>query len=187
MSSPYPQPGDPGQQPWKPWMVEDSDRTWRSLGVIVHGPVILAKVPGITIGLRCIFAFPDRLTAWLAATADAAFIPQVLPPRSDAEAAVRGQQWEQWPGNANDPLVHAFVDHMPQRLALTERNDTWDGHDERRLSCAMRIFGLPTDDQLGFEVSWGPALAPVSTTLQLPDLQRLAASAPQYVGDDPAH
>ncbi|GAA0323058.1 hypothetical protein [Kineococcus aurantiacus] len=184
-SSPYPQPWEVGQRPWKPWLVEDSEATWRSLGAVVHGPVLLAKVPGIAIGLRCLFAHPDRLTAWLVARADAAFIPQVLPPRSDAEAAVQSALWEHWPGPPNDPLVHAFVDHVPQRLFLGERNDGYRGHDVLRLSCAVRIFGLPTDDELGLEVSWGPALAPTTTTLDLPDLRRIAASAVSFVDDGP--
>ncbi|WP_157873702.1 hypothetical protein [Kineococcus radiotolerans] len=120
------------------------------------------------------------------ARADVAFIPQVLPPRSDAEAAVQGALWEHWPGPANDPLVHAFVDHMPQRLSLGERNDVWDDGRVRRLSCAVRIFGMPTDGKLGFEVSWGPALAPTHTTLDLPNLDQIAASAIPLVKDDPA-
>lgn len=183
MTNEYP---PPWEQPWKPWQIEDSDQTWRSLGVIAHGPVVLARVPGIVIGLRCLFAHPDRLTAWLVARADAAFIPQVLPPRSEAEARVRGDLEAVWPGKLNDPLVHAFIDHMPQRLVLTERNDTYDDGYVRRLSCAVRIFGLPTDDKLGFEVSWGPALAPTTTTLDLPDLRQVAATAVPFVNDEPA-
>ena len=184
--SPYPQPWEPGQRPWKPWRIEDSEQTWRSLGAIAHGPVLLAKVPGIAVGLRCLFAHPDRLTAWLVARADAAFIPQVLPARSDAEAAVQAALWEHWPGQPNDPLVHAFVDHMPQRLVLGQRNDGYRGYDVLRLSCAVRILGLPTDDKLGFEVSWGPALAPTTTTLHLPNLRQIAASAVPFVDDGPA-
>lgn len=185
MTSGPKQSWEPWQRPWRPWEIEDSDQTWRSLGAIAHGPVLLAKVPGIAIGLRCLFAHPDRLTAWLVARADAPFIPQVLPPRSEAEAAVQGALWEHWPGPANDPLVHAFVDHYPQRLSLGERNDVWDDGRTRRMSCAARIFGMPTNGKLEFEVSWGPALAPTHTTLDLPDLPQIAASAVLLVNDDP--
>lgn len=185
MTDAYPQPWETGPEWWKPWQIEDSEQTWRSLGAVAHGPVVLAKVPGIAIGLRCLFAHPDRLTAWLVARADAAFIPQVLPPRSDAEAAVQGALWEHWPGPLNDPLVHAFVDHMPQRLALGGRNDAYSGQGVLRISCAARILSLPTDDRLGFEVSWGPALAPTTTTLHVPDLRQIAASAIPFVEDDP--
>ncbi|WP_432573200.1 hypothetical protein [Kineococcus sp. SYSU DK005] len=186
MSSPYPQPWEPGQRPWRPWLIEDSEDTWRSLGAIAHGPLLLAKVPGIAIGLRCLFAHPDRLTAWLVARADAAFIPQVLPPRSEAEAAVQAEMGGHWPGQLNDPLVHATVNFMPQRLVLRGRSD---GHGDGRvvhISCAARIFGMPTDGKLGFEVSWGPALAPTFTTLELPGLRRIAASAVRFVDDEPA-
>jgi len=184
MTTGSPQPWEPWQRPWKPWQIEDSDQTWRSLGAIAHGPVVLARVPGIAIGLRCLFAHPDRLTAWLVARAEAAFIPQVLPARSDAEARVQGELWELWPGQPNDPLVHAFIDHMPQRLALGDRNDAYGGHGVLHMSCAVRILGLPTDDKLGFEVSWGPALAPTSTTLNLPNLRQVAASAALLVPDE---
>jgi hypothetical protein len=181
------QPPRPGERPWKPWQIEDTDQTWRSLGAIAHGPVLLARVPGVAIGLRCLFAHPDRLTAWLVARADAAFIPPVLPPRSEAEGAVQADLYEHWPGQLNDPLVHATVDFMPQRLSLVERNDfTGHGDGVLRLSCAARIFGLPTDDTLGLEVSWGPALPPTSTTLQLPNLRQTAASAVPFVYDGPA-
>ena len=180
------QPWEPWKRPWKPWQIEDSDQTWRSLGAIAHGPALLAKTHGIAIGLRCLFAHPDRLTAWLVACADARFIPQVLPARSDAEAAVHADLWEHWPDAPNSPLVHAFVDHMPQRLVLTDRNDAYgDGPHSLRLACAARIFGMPTDDKLGFEVSWGPALAPTHTTLELPNLREIAASAVRFVSDDP--
>lgn len=178
-------PWEPWQRPWKPWQIEDSDQTWRSLGAIAHGPVVLARVPGIAIGLRCLFAYPDRLTAWLVARADAAFIPQILPARSEAEARVQNELSELWPWPLNDPLVHATVDHMPQRLALGERNDAYGDGRVLRLSCAVRIFGMPTDDKLGFEVSWGPALAPTYTTLDLPNLRRIAATAVPFVRDDP--
>lgn len=99
---------------------------------------------------------------------------------------MRGDLEAVWPGQLNDPLVHAFLDHVPQRLALGERIDTSDDGRVRRLSCAVRIFGLPTDDELGFEVSWGPALAPTSTTLDLPGVRQVAASAVSFVKDGPA-
>ncbi len=70
MTSGPKQSWEPWQRPWRPWEIEDSDQTWRSLGAIAHGPVLLAKVPGIAIGLCCLFAHPDRLTAWLVARAD---------------------------------------------------------------------------------------------------------------------
>lgn len=185
MTSEPPQSWEPWQRPWKPWQIEDSDATWRSLGAIAHGPIVLARVPGITIGLRCLFAHPDRLTAWLLACADPAFIPQILPPRSEAEAAVQAELGQVWTGQLNDPLIHASVDFMPQRLSLIERNDAYGDYGELRLACAARIFGMPTDDKLGFEVSWGPALAPTYTTLHLPNLRQIAATAVPFVRDDP--
>ncbi|WP_432574102.1 hypothetical protein [Kineococcus sp. SYSU DK005] len=181
-----PQSWEPWRRPWKPWRIEDSEDTWSSLGAIAHGSVLLAKVPGIAIGLRCLFAHPDRLTAWLVARADAAFIPQVLPARSEAEAAVQAELWQHWPGSPNDPLVHATVDFVPQRLVLGERSDAHGDGRVVHISCAARIFGMPTDGKLGLEVSWGPALAPTFTTLDLPGLHEIAASAVRFVDDEPA-
>lgn len=186
MSTDPAQSWDPQQRPWQPWTIEDSEQTWRSLGAIAHGPVVLAQAPGIVVGLRCLFAYPDRLSAWLIATADTAYIPQVLPPRSEAEARVQGDLWEHWPGPADDPLIHATVDFIPQRLSLLGLNDA-RGHGDGvvRISCQARIFGMPTDDTLSFEVSWGLALPPTHTTLQLPNLRQIAAGAIPFVPDDP--
>ncbi|GAB3470188.1 hypothetical protein AB1207_13580 [Kineococcus endophyticus] len=168
-----------------PWNVEESDDTWRRLGAVVHGPAVLARAPGIAVGLRCVFAYPDSLSVWLLARADAALIPQDLPPRSDAEAAVQSQWEALWPGRPHDPLVHVTLDHGPQRrLSWAERRDdsTLDG--VRYISSASRILGLPAGGQLDFEVSWGPALAPVSTRVQLSHLQRLTDRALLLL-DDP--
>ena len=32
-----------------------------SLGVLVHGPVVIGRAPGIAVGLRCIFGYPSVL------------------------------------------------------------------------------------------------------------------------------
>ncbi|WP_432572292.1 hypothetical protein [Kineococcus sp. SYSU DK005] len=187
MTNPHPQPFDPGQRPgkpWRPWQVQDSQATWSSLGAIAHGPVLLARAPGIAIGLRCLLAHPDRLSAWLVASAEAASTPQDLRTRSAGEATAQEDLREHWPEPPGNPVVHASVDRVPQRLFLGERNDARGGDGVRRISCVARIFGLPTDDRLGLRVSWGPALPPTSTTLDLPGLREIAAGAIRFVDGD---
>lgn len=166
----------------QPWELED---TWRRLGAVVHGPTVLARAPGIAVGLRCVFAYPDSLSVWLMARAKAVLIPQDLPPRSDAEARVQSQWGALWPGWPHDPLVHVTMNHGPQRrLSWAGRRDesTIDG--VGYISSSARIQGLPAGGQLDFEVSWGPALAPVFTRVQLSHLQRLTDKALPFV-DDP--
>ena len=169
----------------QPWQDEESDDTWQRLGAVVHGPAVLAQAPGIAVGLRCVFAYPDGLSVWLVARADAALIPQDPPPRSDAEAAVQSQWQALWPGRPHDPLVHVTLNHGPQRrLSWAERRDDSTVDGVRYVSGAARILGLPAGGQLDFEVSWGPALAPVFTRVQLSHLQRLTDRALPLL-DDP--
>ena len=97
----------------QPREVEEPNDTWRRLGAIVHGPAVLARAPGIAVGLRCVFAYPDSLSIWLVARAEAALIPQDPPPRSDAEAVVQAQREALWPGRPHDPLVHVTMNHAP--------------------------------------------------------------------------
>ncbi|WP_432572281.1 hypothetical protein [Kineococcus sp. SYSU DK005] len=168
----------------QPREVEESSDTWRRLGAIVHGPAVLARAPGIAVGLRCVFAYPDSLSVWLVARAEAALIPQDPPPRSDAEAVVQAQREALWPGRPHDPLVHVTMNHAPaQRLSWAERRDDCTIDGVRYISCSARLLGLPAGGQLDVEVSWGPALAPVLTRVQLSQLQRLTDRALPFVED----
>ncbi|PPK92237.1 hypothetical protein CLV92_11699 [Kineococcus xinjiangensis] len=159
--------------------------TWLSLGHIVHGPVVLARAPGAVIALRCIFAYPDGLKAWLVAHAlDAASVTDPVAMAKASEAASRpghtrheeltDGQPPPWP---DDPSIHVSVNGRRRRLGVCERVDELAEPGSKYVDCDLRIDELPTDGQVTFIVSWATVLPETSTTLHLPALSQAAASA----------
>lgn len=152
----------------------DPEGMWSSLGGIAHGPVVLARAPHIVIAVRCVMAFPEGLRAWLVAdTTDINLIPPApSPPANHTEAAQRMHEWEQWPGPADDPVVHVTVNgHRRRMLMLDGRSDDADPG-AKHIDVPVRIDGLPRDGLVHFEVSWKPGLPLTSKTLHLPQLQQ---------------
>jgi hypothetical protein len=142
--------------------VPDSDAA-RELGSIAHGPLLLAAVDGVSVGLRCVFAHRTGL-----------HLPLVLLARGvHADAANRrvrghGDELRLELGPPNAPMVglDAFA-------TLGSGDD-----DEYRQESSYWHEGLPGDPDLTVTVSW-PAigLPPVTTPLRLPDLAGLAHAA----------
>ncbi|WP_432510096.1 hypothetical protein [Kineococcus sp. SYSU DK001] len=162
-----------------PWEVEEPFGAWGSLGALAHGPVVLARAPGIGVGLRCVFAFPEGLKLWFVAHCrDVAVLPENPSPRSEEEAAEQSRRWQEFPASPDDPVVHVTVDGRRQRYALFERQDnaSWAAG-ERYDSCELRVPGLPADGCVTVDVAWGPALPTTSTTLRLDGLAQVAATA----------
>lgn len=165
-----------------PWEAEDPFDVWSHLGAIAHGPVVLARAPGIAVGLRCVFAFPGGLKAWFVAHArDATSIPADPPARSEEEAAERSRRWQEFPASPDEPVVRVSAGGVRQRLPLHARGDHLAEAGARHVSCELRVLGLPPDGRLTVDVAWGPRLSRTSTTLHLEDLERVAASAVQLV------
>lgn len=161
-----------------PWETEDPFGMWSRLGALAHGPVLLARVPGIAVGLRCVFAFPEGLKLWFVAHArDVDLVPANPSPRSEEEAAELSRRWSEFPAGADEPVVHVGVGGIRQRLPLHARGDHSSGTGARHVSGELRVLGLPADGRVTVDVSWGPSLPETSTTLQLENLEEVAASA----------
>jgi hypothetical protein len=136
----------------------------QELGGIAHGPVLLAAVDGVAVGLRCVFAHPTGL-----------HLPLVLLARGvHADAANRrvrghGDEFRLELGSADGaPTVR--LDAFATQGAGSD--------DEYRQESSYWHAGLPGDPDLTVTVSW-PAigLPPVTTPLRLPDLPGLARGA----------
>lgn len=141
------------------------------LGVVVHGPAVLARSPGIAVGLRCVFAHPTGL-----------HLPLLVRARDvQAEAASR---WsfprgprDDRPATGGEPWSGLQVG-----LELNGRTGTVDagrttssgGADSFRSEVTCWIGELPEDGRLRLTVGWPQAgLAETTTVLELDGLQDL--------------
>jgi hypothetical protein len=141
------------------------------LGVVVHGPVVLARSPGIAVGLRCVFAHPDGL-----------HLPLVLRARDlQAEAASR---WSFPRGRRDDGPATGSEPWSGLRLGIelngragsvdAGRTTSSGGADTFGSEASYWVGELPGDGRLRLTVGWPQAgLAEASTGLQLDGLQDL--------------
>jgi hypothetical protein len=136
----------------------------QELGSIAHGPLLLAAVDGVTVGLRCVFAHPTGL-----------HLPIVLLARGvHADAANRrmhghGDEFRLELGSADGTTTGPLAAFATQSAG---------GDDEYRQESAYWHAGLPHDPDLTVTVSWAAiGLPPVTTPLRLPDLPGLAQGA----------
>ncbi|TFV75052.1 hypothetical protein E4P40_19555 [Blastococcus sp. CT_GayMR20] len=135
------------------------------LGVVVHGPVLLGRSPGIAAGLRCVFAHPGglRLPFVLRASgvqAEAAGRRTFSRPRD--EAGVDGP----WSG----VTLHVEVDGVTG-IADAAHQESSGSADVFALESTYWIDRLPGDGRLRLTVAWPQAgLAETTTELELDDL-----------------
>ncbi|MBB3675111.1 hypothetical protein [Modestobacter versicolor] len=138
------------------------------LGAVVHGPVVLARSPGIAAGLRCVFAHPTGL-----------HLPLVLRAEGvQAEAAGRRAGWRPGDDRADrDPwsgvLLTAELDGATRPVDPAGRTTTGSA-DHFHLRAGYWIGALPSDGRLRLTVGWPQAgLAEHSTELELGPLDGL--------------
>jgi len=145
------------------------------LGVVVHGPVVLARSPGIAAALRFVLAHPGGL-----------HLPLVLRAEGvQAEAAGRdlhrrrSTEPADGPAVASDPwtgLLLTVGTDGEERTADPGRSQSSAGPDTFDAETSYWIGRLPADGRLQLTVSWPQAgLAEATTVLQLDDLHDLAA------------
>ncbi|MEW1960117.1 hypothetical protein [Kineococcus sp. NPDC059986] len=141
---------------WPP-AVEPED-----LGAVVHGPVVLARAPGIVAALRCVFAHSDGLS-----------LPFVLRAEGvQAEAALRQSQWggvdEDGPQGWSEPVLAVRVGDQ-EGFADPSQSTGSGGEDAYDLDANFWIDVLPDqsagDCRLELTVSWPQAGLPETTTV----------------------
>lgn len=141
------------------------------LGVVVHGPAVLARSPGIAVGLRCVFAHPTGL-----------HLPLVVRARDvQAEAASRrtfprGPRDDE-PASGTEPWSGLQVGiELNGRAGPVDagRTTSSGGPDAFRSEVTCWIGELPGDGRLRLTVGWPQAgLTEASTVLELDGLQDL--------------
>jgi hypothetical protein len=139
------------------------------LGAVVHGPVLLARSPGIAAGLRCVFAHPGGL-----------HLPLVLHAEGvQSEAAGRrtfptqggSAEVDPWSG----PVLTAELDGE-SRIADAGSQESSGGSDAFDMAAAYWIGRLPRDGVLTLTLAWPQAgLSSGTVTLRLGDLSDVAA------------
>jgi hypothetical protein len=139
------------------------------LGAVVHGPVVLARSPGIAVGLRCVFAHPRGL-----------HLPLVLRAQGvQAEAAGRRTghraEWESPGSDAWSGLLLTVEVDGEIRTADPAGQETSGSVDRFDLAGSYWVGRLPTDRRLGLTVGWPQAgLAEQRVVLELDDLDDFA-------------
>ena len=138
------------------------------LGAVVHGPVLLARAPGIAAGLRCVFAHPGGLR-----------LPFVLR-ASGVQAEAAGRRTFRRPHEetgGGDPwsgvTLHVEVDGVAG-IADAANQESSGSADAFTLESTYWIDRLPRDGRLRLTVAWEQAgLAGTTTELRLDDLGNL--------------
>ena len=153
---------------WPPAMIPRDE-----LGVVVHGPVVLARSPGITAALRYVLAHPSGLHLPVLVRAEGV----------QAEAAGRDPRRHRstertgGPAVGTDPwtgVLLSVVADGEERTADPGRSRSSAGPDSSDCETSYWIGRLPTDGRLRLTVAWPQAgLAEATTVLQLDDLRDL--------------
>ena len=143
------------------------------LGAIAHGPVILARAPGIVAGLRCVFAhtggillpFVLRAQGVQGEAATRQFFRHTFEPNAEAETGI-SLPWSQ-------PEVHIEVNDA-SGFADPGGGPSSGGEDDFEMQTRYWIEEIPRDGQLAITVSWPQAGLPQSrTVLHLQGLEDL--------------
>jgi hypothetical protein len=136
---------------WPPALERDE------LGVIAHGPVILARASGIVAGLRCVFAYPQGI--------ELDFVLRA----SGVQADVASHQVRDTAG----AQVHVRVDQR-EGLACPTGGPITSGNGRFAWHTRYWIDQIPSDGLVHIRVAWPQAGLPeTESTLTLNDLRGL--------------
>lgn len=151
---------------------ENGDGSVDGLGAVVHGPVVLARAPGIAVGLRCVFGYPSGL-----------MLPLVLRARGVQGEAARRVSLDPSPGPRyqdhgesdpwSGPQLSVEVEGRTRRIHPTQEESS-GGDDTFDLEATYWVDQLPRNGRLGLQIAWARAGLPLSTvTITLEDLTGL--------------
>ena len=140
------------------------------LGVVAHGPALLAQAPDIAAGLRCVWARPEGL-----------LLPVVVQARGVHADAASRQTFGADPGPDAVDLVGSAVRVVARvgdrEVELDATHGTASaGEDDFTTEAAYWVAGVPDDGLLHLTVAWPEAGLPETTTaLRLQGLHDLDA------------
>ena len=139
------------------------------LGVVVHGPAILGRSPGIVAGLRCVFAQPGGLL--LPVVIRAAGVQADAARRRIEPRSVRDE-------SGSEPRLWAEIDGK-SGVADAHQASASASEDDYESSPWYWLGAVPLNRRLRLTVSWPEAgLRESSTDLTLTGLDRLGDVLP---------
>jgi hypothetical protein len=151
----------------------DSADPPEGLGVVVHGPVVLARAQGIAVGLRCIFGYPSGLslpTVLRAQGVQAEAASRYSFHRSLHRGYPRPDSSDPWSGQ----VLSVDIDGRLQVLHPIHEEAS-GGEDTFDQEATYWVDKLPRDGKLGLIVGWPRAGLPETRVmLTLSDLDNLA-------------
>lgn len=154
------------QHRWPGQMLPDE------LGVVVHQPVVLARAPGVAVGLRCVFAHPGGLHLPLVLVATgvpAGAAARLSFPDQVRFASAEGGHHDPWSGLRVVAEVNGFSGPAdPSEQQGSGGDGAFD------LTAAYWIGDLPADRRLRLTVGWPEIGLPhAERTLVLDSLDNL--------------
>lgn len=157
---------------------EDPVELLERLGVVAHGPALLAQAPDIAAGLRCVWARPEGL-----------LLPVVVQARGvHADAASRqtfgGSDPSRDTADVIGSVLRVAARTGDREVELDAAHGTASaGDDDFTAEAAYWLAGVPEDGWLHLVVSWPEAGLPeTTTTLRLESLHDLDARALRLLG-----
>lgn len=163
----------------------------KGLGVLAHGPCVLSSGPGIGIGLRCVFAYPDGLLLSVQVKAIGQAATDAHDSSSHPRSGRGGRAGRRHPSAPRLPLSqvklrvpvepgvndHLRLSHHHSSTAHTARGYSADTPGTRVHVHDLDVWwpAVPLDARLPVEAGWPEVGAPMTTTvLNLGDLDGLA-------------
>ena len=140
------------------------------LGAVVHGPVLLARSPGIAAGLRCVFAHPGGLHLPLVlraegVQAEAAGRRTFSPHERDAPNPAEREPW-------SGLRLTAEIDGEARTADPAEQQSS-GGPDAFSLEATYWLGRLPADGRLRLTLAWPESGLAENTVLLDLDLDGL--------------
>lgn len=160
------------------------------MGAIAHGPRILARDPGLIVGLRSIVAYSSGLDLAIVAIANgvrADAMEQLFQAPAELDPVTGEPRRGRWAGEGRQLQVRALDDAMLQPVPRRHTQGFHQQPDSYRREYLYEISPLPDVTELPLLTAW-PALglAPVTTYLELPAPAVLRAGT-LFLDTDPGH
>jgi len=151
------------------FMIDPSNE--KEIGAIAHGPALLARIEGVTVGLRAIMAYAAGLE--IAVTAVGSGIhAETMKQQYRAPALIDPETGKRRPGQVHGrPLrLRALEDSVLQPVPRSDNRGWYDTDELYQREYLYEITGLPPTRDLPLIAEWPEiGLEPVITHLVLPE------------------
>ncbi|KXF54113.1 hypothetical protein AXA44_42000 [Rhodococcus sp. SC4] len=159
------------------WFMIDPSND-KEIGAIAHGPVLLARVEGVTVGLRSIMAYSAGLEVAVTVVGSGIHA-EAMRRQYTAPAVIDPETGKRRPGQVHGrPMrLRALEDSILQPVPRSDNRGWYDSQDLYQREYLYEVTGLPQTRNLPLVAEWPEVgLEPVTTHLVLPDPSELAGA-----------